>query len=100
MSQGCYLICNLWSTRVLGNDEIRDLGSVFAGCLALRDFQPTLKIHKLDGMKLLYAGFETCFGPSAQGAGTRYQNTSRFQISRHFEFIPTRNAVNKRIVID
>ena len=35
--------------------------------------------------KLLYSGFETCFGPSTQGAGIRYQNTSQIQILRHFE---------------
>ena len=28
---------------------------------------------------------ETCFGPSTQGAGIRYQNTSQIQILRHFE---------------
>ena len=30
---------------------------------------------------------ETCFGPSAQGAGIRYQNTSQIQIllASHFE---------------
>ena len=39
------------------------------------------------GLQLLYAGIETCFGPSTQGAGTRYQNTSRFQISRHFDCV-------------
>ena len=33
--------------------------------------------------KLLYSGFETCFGPCTQGAGIRYQNTSRIQILRH-----------------
>ena len=36
--------------------------------------------------KLLYTGFcrfETCFGPSTQGAGTK--NTSQIQILRHFE---------------
>ena len=27
-------------------------------------------------LKLLYSGFETCFGPSAQGAGMRNENTS------------------------
>ena len=32
------------------------------------------------GFKLLYTGFETCFGPSTQGAGIRYQNTSRIQM--------------------
>ena len=30
--------------------------------------------------KLLYSGFETCFGLSTQGAGLRYQNTSQIQI--------------------
>ena len=35
--------------------------------------------------KLLYSGFETCFGPSTQGAGIRYQNTSQIQILRHFD---------------
>ena len=37
--------------------------------------------------KLLYSGFQTCFGPSTQGAGIRYQNTSRIQIllASHFE---------------
>ena len=35
--------------------------------------------------KFLYSGFETCFGPSTQGAGIRYQNTSQIQIFRHFE---------------
>ena len=35
--------------------------------------------------KLFYSGFETCFGPSTQGAGIRYQNTSQIQILRHFE---------------
>ena len=37
--------------------------------------------------KLLYSGFETCFGPSTQGAGIRYQNTSQIQIllASHFE---------------
>ena len=35
--------------------------------------------------KLFCSGFETCFGPSTQGAGIRYQNTSRIQIVRHFE---------------
>ena len=37
--------------------------------------------------KLLYSGFETWFGPSTQGAGIRYQNTSQIQIllASHFE---------------
>ena len=35
--------------------------------------------------KLFHSGFETCFGPSTQGAGIRYQNTSQIQIFRHFE---------------
>ena len=30
--------------------------------------------------KLLYSGFETCFGHSTQGAEIRYQNTSQIQI--------------------
>ena len=34
---------------------------------------------------LLYSGSETCFGPSTQGAGIRYQNTSQIQILGHFE---------------
>ena len=34
---------------------------------------------------LLYSGFETCFGPSTQGAGIRYQNTSQIQILRRFD---------------
>ena len=33
--------------------------------------------------KLLYSGFETCFGPSTQGAGTK--NTSQIQMLRHFD---------------
>ena len=33
--------------------------------------------------KLLYSEFATCFGPSTQGAGIRYQNTSQIQILRH-----------------
>ena len=28
---------------------------------------------------------ETCFGPSTQGAGIRYQTTSQIQKSRHVE---------------
>ena len=28
--------------------------------------------------KLLYSGFETCFGPSTQGAGTKTHLKSRF----------------------
>ena len=28
---------------------------------------------------------EACFGPSIQGAGIRYQNTSQIQILRHFD---------------
>ena len=35
--------------------------------------------------KFLYSGFETRFGPSTQGAGIRYQNTSQIQILRHFD---------------
>ena len=44
--------------------------------------------------KLLYSGFETCFGPSIQGARIRYQNTSQIQIllARHFEKKNSRRA--------
>ena len=37
--------------------------------------------------ELLDSGFEACFGPSAQGAGIRYQNTSQIQIllASHFK---------------
>ena len=43
-----------------------------------------LQIHC--GGKLLSSGSETCFGPSTQGAGIRYQNTSQIQIllASHF----------------
>ena len=34
--------------------------------------------------KLLYSGFETCFGPSTQGAGTKTHLKSRFCL-QHFE---------------
>ena len=41
----------------------------------------------------LYSGFEACFGPSNQGAGIRYKNTSEIQIllASHFK---KRGAMN------
>ena len=44
--------------------------------------------------KLLYSGFETRFGPSTQGAGIRYQNSSQIQILRHFEKKKERDIQN------
>ena len=40
--------------------------------------------------KLLYSGFETCFGPSTQGAGTKTHLKSRF-----FAILKTRGAMLK-----
>ena len=37
------------------------------------------------GFKFIYASFDTCFGRSTQGAGTRCQPTTQIPILRHLK---------------
>ena len=77
-------IVTLWDIATLR--KLKTLGKV--------DFDKQVRTGAANTMwrKLLYSGFETCFGPSTQhpGPSTQHpwcwdQNTSQIHILRHFE---------------